>query len=204
MNQSQIIADTHAYVQEILGSEATGHDYWHIYRVCKLALHIATTEPADLFVVEMAALLHDIADHKFHNGDREINLTVSRAWIEKQSVPDDTQEHILACIDVCSYSKGKKPESIEAAIVQDADRLDGLGAIGIARVFATGVHFDQIFYNPNQELAEQKTSIGHFHQKIFKLKDQMNTDTAKDIATQRHQYMVDFLDQFHTEWEGER
>jgi uncharacterized protein len=131
-------------------------------------------------------------------------MTVSRAWLDKQAIPTVVQSKILACIDVCSYSKGKAAETIEAAILQDADRLDGIGAIGIARVFATGVHFDQLLYNPEANLETQKTSTGHFHQKMLRLKDQMNTAKGKEIATERHTFMETYLDQFYAEWGGER
>ena len=205
MDKETILENTAKFAEKTLAGEATGHDWWHVYRVNKLARTICESEnDADSFIVSLAALLHDIADHKFHNGDHTVGEKVSRDWLSNQDVDTETIKEVLHCISVCSYSNGLHPESKEAEIVQDADRLDALGAIGLARVFATGVHFGQIFYDPNQPKESQKTTTGHFYEKLFELETQMNTSTGKEIARERSAYLNDYLDRFYLEWEGEK
>lgn len=204
MNQADIIKKTAEHVKGELLGETTGHDWWHVYRVWKLAKHIAVDEQADCFVVELAAILHDIADYKFHGGDHDVGLKVSREWLEKLEVDEEVIVKVLECIAVCSFSKGEQPKTVEAAIVQDADRLEALGAIGIARAFATGTHFDQILYDPDQPKDEQKTTVGHFYEKLLKLQVQMNTEAGRRIAEARHRYVEEFLERFYDEWEGEQ
>lgn len=204
MNKELIIQQTAAHVKSVLSGEATGHDWWHIYRVWNLAKRITQEENADSFIVEMAVLLHDIADFKFNNGDHEIGITVSREWLESQKVEEEYIIPILDSIRSCSFTSGHAPATLEAKIVQDADRLEALGAIGIARAFATGVHFKQIFFDSDLPKEDQKTTIGHFYHKLLLLKDQMNTETGKQIALERHQYIEEFLERFYAEWNGEK
>ena len=149
MDKELIIKNTQDHVKKILSGESTGHDWWHIYRVWKLAKHITKIEDADSFVSELAILLHDIADWKFNDGDHEIGITVSKDWLINQNVELVYIDQILDCIRSCSFSSGHIPQTKEAKIVQDADRLDAIGAIGIARAFATGVHFKNIFFDPD-------------------------------------------------------
>ena len=200
---SDIVNKTEQFVREKLNDEATGHDWWHVDRVRNLALYIAEQEAeSNTLVVELEALLHDVADHKFHDGDHEIGPRIAAEHLSDLELDNTTIQHVLDCMRVCSYSRGLEPQTLEAAIVQDADRLDALGAIGIARLFATGPHFKQIIYTPKESKETQKTSVGHFYQKIFNLASQMNTGTGKIIAKEREGYMKKYLDKFYAEWNG--
>ncbi len=215
MNQAEIIQATAAYVRQTLEGEGSGHDWWHIVRVWNLAKRIGAIEGADPFVVELAALLHDIADWKFHDGDLGAGARVARVWLEKQPVPKEIIVHICDIVEHVSYKgAGVATEmaTLEGKIVQDADRLDAIGAIGIARTFAYGGHKNREMYNPempptlHQSFEEYKNSIGttinHFYEKLLLLKDRMNTATAKQIALERHQYMKEYLERFYKEWNG--
>jgi len=212
MNNQQIIKKTQDYIRELLEGEGSGHDWWHIHRVRNNALSIAKAYKVDLFVVEMAALIHDIADHKFHNGDESIGVQKAKNWLQKQNIQVEISEHILQIMKEVSFSKGMKPGSLESEIVQDADRLDAIGAIGIARTFAYGGFKKREIYNPNippvqyNSLEEYKKNtkptLNHFYDKLLLLKDMMNTEEAKRMAENRHQYMEDFLKQFYNEWDG--
>lgn len=210
-----IINKTETYVMSVLGKEPTGHDWWHADRVRKLALHIAKHVPnADLQIVELAALLHDIADWKFHNDNEEIGPQTARRWlVSLNNVPELLIAAICDIIKNISF-KGATVNhatlTLEGQIVQDADRLDAMGAIGIARAFAFGGNKGHEIYNPDEEpifhnsFAEYKlrqaSSINHFHEKLLLLKDRMNTQTGRDIAKARHQYMLNFLQEFDAEW----
>lgn len=212
--QIQIIKNTASYIRELLEGEGSGHDWWHIQRVWNNALNIAKAYQVDLFAIEMAAIIHDIADHKFHGGDENIGPQKAKEWMEKQKVEAEKAEHILQIMQEVSFSKGKTPSSLESQIVQDADRLDAIGAIGIARAFAYGGFKNREMFNPDippvehQSKEEYKKStsstINHFYEKLLLLKDMMNTEEAKKIATQRHEYMELFLEQFYLEWNGEK
>lgn len=216
--QQEIIAATTAYVKDLLTGEGSGHDWWHIYRVWKNSLHIASKEPgADLFIVELAALLHDIGDHKFHNGDETVGPRMVREWLEKLEVEEQLIQHICSIIKDLSF-KGAGTTSamatLEGRIVQDADRLDAIGAIGIARAFAYGGHKGRELYDPSVPPVLHDTfeayksgvapTINHFYEKLLLLKDRLHTPTARVLAESRHQYMEQFLKQFYAEWEGER
>ncbi|MFD2999169.1 HD domain-containing protein [Pontibacter toksunensis] len=215
--QEEIIAATADYVKELLSGEGSGHDWWHIYRVWNNAKSIAAHEVVDIYIVELAALLHDIGDHKFHNGDESVGPRMAKEWLQQHEVEDDIIHHICDIIKDLSY-KGAGTSSfmktIEGSVVQDADRLDAIGAIGIARTFAYGGHKNRELYNPHikPELhdsfehykASTAPTINHFYEKLLLLKDRMHTETAKRLAEERHQYMEDFLEQFYAEWEGER
>jgi len=195
--------------------EGSGHDWWHVYRVWKNAIHIGKQESVDIFVVELAALLHDVADWKFHNGNDEIGPQVAKEWLESLGVSVDTVSHVCQIIKDISF-KGAgvvtAMKTTEGMVVQDADRLDALGAIGIARTFAYGGSKNREMYNPDinpemhtsfeQYKNSQGTSINHFYEKLLLLKELMNTATAKQIAEKRHAVMEDYLAQFYREWEG--
>ncbi len=217
MNKREIIRRTVNYVRDKLKKEPTGHDWWHTYRVWKMALRIAKEEGSvDVFVVQLAALLHDIADWKFYNGDSSIGPKLVRQWLEKLGVDEETIYRVCEIVKEVSF-KGAgvntKPRSKEARIVQDADRLDAIGAIGIARCFATGAKLNREIYNPEikpklhksfEEYKNSKsTSINHFYEKLLLLKDLMNTETAKKIAEDRHRFMQQFLSRFFMEWNGD-
>ena len=218
MSNQALIEATKTFVKETLKDAEGGHDWFHIERVYKNALLIAKGETVDNLVVTLGALLHDIADSKFHNGDSTIGPKVAGAFLLKHNVDSATINHVIKIIENISYSSNIGVEnafkSIELDVVQDADRLDAIGAIGIARTFNYGGFKNRALYNPeikpnlNLTKAEYKASnaptINHFYEKLLLLKDMMNTKTGGKIAKQRHQYMVDFLQQFDAEWEGKR
>jgi uncharacterized protein len=204
-------------VKEKLGEDATGHDYFHIMRVRALAVRLAVSAGADAYVVELAALLHDIADWKFHDGDLNAGAKVATEWLQSLDEKPETIEKVAAIIKEVSY-KGAgvmtTPASIEGKVVQDADRLDALGAIGIARTFAYGGKFDRPMHDPDQppvmhQTFEQYknsrgTALNHFYEKILLLKERLNTDAARALADERHKYVEDFVERFLAEWEGEK
>ncbi len=210
-----LIEKTQLFIKEKLSGEASGHDYWHVYRVWQLAKRIAQSEKCDAEVVELAALLHDIADWKFNDGDYEAGPREARKWLESQKYPEAKIELICQIIREISFKGAKvadETSSIEASIVQDADRLDAIGAIGIARTFAYGGSKNRPIYEPNveHELHEsfedykksQTHTVNHFHEKLLLLKDKMKTKTGKELAKHRHEYMENFLKEFHKEWNG--
>jgi uncharacterized protein len=214
MNQNEIIQKTADYIQAEFSDESSGHDWWHIYRVWKNALAICKHEKADEFIVQLAALLHDLDDWKFNDHGDETPLR-ARGWLDSCGVDSVTAQAVCEIITHISYKGAgveNKMTSLEGFIVQDADRLDAIGAIGIGRAFAYGGYKNRPMYNPNSAPAmhasfeEYKNSksdtINHFHEKLLLLKDRMNTPAAKRIAEQRHKIMEDFLTQFMNEWEG--
>ena len=218
MFNQELIEVTQTFVKDTLKDAEGGHDWFHVERVYKNALLIAKGETVDPLVVALGALLHDIADSKFYDGDSTIGPKVAGAFLLKHNVDSATINHVIKIIENISYSSNIGLEntfrSIELDVVQDADRLDALGAIGIARTFNYGGFKNRTLYNPdikpnlNMTKAEYKTSnaptINHFYEKLLLLKDKMNTTTGYKIAKQRHQYMVDFLKQFDAEWKGEK
>ncbi len=199
MDQQSILEAVRIYVYREFSGEGTGHDFFHLERVVKTALRIARQEDADLFMTELAAWLHDVGDHKLNNGiDRsEEQIT---AILNELKTPDNVIRNVIEIVSQVSFSKGKKAESLEAKIVQDADRLDAIGAIGLARVFAFGGSKNREIYNPKHP---DQTTIQHFYDKLLKLKDLMNTATAQQIALERHLYLEAFLERFYKEWNGE-
>ncbi|HZK68096.1 MAG TPA: HD domain-containing protein [Paludibacter sp.] len=215
MDKDQIIIQTTEYIKTRLMGEGSGHDWWHVCRVWKNAIHIGKQESVDLFVVELAALLHDVADWKFHDGNVEIGPQVAKEWLESLGVTEEIVSHVCQIIKDISF-KGAgvvtAMKTSEGMVVQDADRLDALGAIGIARTFAYGGSKSREMYNPDmkpemhasfeQYKNSQGTSINHFYEKLLLLKELMNTATAKQIAEKRHAVMEDYLQQFFHEWEG--
>ena len=221
MIQQDIINITIPFVKEQLKDAEGGHDWFHIQRVYKNALLIADNEDCNLQIVQLGVLLHDIADSKFHpdasGGDETIGPKIAKDFLEKENVDSETIQHVLNIIENVSY-KGdnfeKKFHSKELEIVQDADRLDAIGAIGIARAFNYGGFKNRAMYNPDiapkmkMSKEEYKKSeaptINHFYEKLLLLKDKMNTETGKKIAKERHRFMESFLAEFYAEWEGEK
>ncbi len=216
MNQENIIQKTIDFVKETLSSAEGGHDWWHTYRVWKLSKHIAKKEDVNNFVVELGALLHDIADFKFYNGDEEIGARKAREFLSSLNLKEDTISHVENIVLNVSF-KGRKHiqefKSPELDIVQDADRLDSMGAMGIARTFSYGGHKGREIYNPeikpNIDMTKEEYkkninhSLNHFYEKLLLLKDRMNTNTGKSMANHRHKFIEEFLDEFYKEWNGE-
>ncbi|MDD3003759.1 HD domain-containing protein [Flavobacterium sp.] len=215
--ENNLIENTLLFVQKQLKEAEGGHDWFHIERVYKNTLLIANEEKCDILVCQLAALLHDIADSKFHNGDETVGPKTARIFLESQDVSAEITEHVVEIIENISFKGGnfeKQFSSKELEIVQDADRLDAIGAIGIARCFNYGGFKNRALYNPeilpnlNMSKEEYKKSesptINHFYEKLLLLKDKMNTKTGKKIAEERHRYMEDFLEQFFAEWEGKK
>lgn len=218
MNKKQTLKETREFVRERLHKEATGHDYWHIDRVLRNARLINKSEGADVFVVELAILLHDVGDRKAIHKDAD-DYSIAENFLNGKKVPADILDHVMFIIKNMSFSNsfGKRQNtriSREFAVVQDADRLDAVGAIGISRAFSYGGNRNRPIYDPNVKVKKfldkkryqsaQSSSIHHFHEKLFLLKDLMNTATARKIAAKRDKYMRDFLKQFLLEWEGKR
>ena len=215
MDKNQIIIQTAKYIKLRLNGEGSGHDWWHVYRVWKNAVHIAESEEADLFIVELAALLHDIADWKFNDGNDDIGPQMAKEWLERLNVEETVVVHVCSIIHDISF-KGAgvatNMKTIEGMIVQDADRLDAMGAIGIGRAFAYGGSKGREMYNPelkpeNHNSFEQYknskgSSINHFYEKLLLLKELLNTETARKIAEKRHVFMEEYLSEFFLEWEG--
>ncbi len=214
--QQTQIEQTVDYVKTKLTGAEAGHDWWHIFRVWKLAKTIAETENCDHFVVELGALLHDIADSKFYGGDEEIGPRTATEFLDSINVDQYAIDHVVNIIRNISFkgTRDQKPtfKSIELDIVQDADRLDAIGAIWIARTFNYGGHMGHELYNPDilpnlnmtkEEYKNNKpSSLNHFYEKLLLLKDLMNTQTGKQIAIHRHNYLQGFVDQFLAEWNG--
>lgn len=203
------------YVKSLLEGEGTGHDWWHTHRVNQMAKFIALKENAEMHIVALAALLHDVGDWKFTGGDETIGPNMARECLFKVGASKKDIEHVCKIIRTISFKGAgveNKMQSLEGKIVQDADRLDAIGAIGIARTFAYGGSRGREIYNPAIKPETHDTfeayrdskgpTINHFHEKLLLLTGMMNTETAKKIATSRHQFMKDYLEQFHCEWEG--
>jgi uncharacterized protein len=212
-----LLDQTAAHVREVLEADSSGHDWWHVERVRKAALAIGQSEGADLFIVELAALLHDIADWKFHGGDDALGPRKAREWMTGLGVDPAAIDHVCEIIATLSF-KGAgvatPMRSLEGRVVQDADRLDAIGAIGIARTFAYGGHVGQPLCDPERPPQAhasfddykrgRTTTINHFHEKLLLLKDRMNTKTGRQLAAARHDFMERFLAQFDDEWHGRK
>ena len=216
MNKKKIIQNTIRFVKKTLEGSEGGHDWFHINRVYKNALLIAKNEKVDLFVVQLGALLHDIADAKFYDGDESVGPKKARNFLESQQVEETVISHIENIILFISYKSSfdhnRSFSSPELNVIQDADRLDAIGAIGIARCFNYGGFKNRSLYDPeirpNLQMTKEEyknstaPSINHFYEKLLLLKDNMNTKTGKIIAQKRHSFMDEFLQQFLDEWEG--
>lgn len=215
LQREAVLKNTESYVRDTLGDEPTGHDWWHIHRVRDNAVRIGAKENVDMFVVELAALLHDIADWKFHGGDESAGPRAARSWLESQGVEAEIIDHICEIIATMSY-KGAgvigTMSTREGMVVQDADRLDSIGAIAIARTFAYGGNKGRPIYDPavkpvlhatfEQYKTSQSHTINHFYEKLLLLKERLNTETARKIAADRHAFMEQFLERFLNEWQG--
>lgn len=212
-----VIKNTILFVKQKLENAEGGHDWFHIERVYKNSLLIAKEEHCSLEIVQLAALLHDIADSKFNDGDETVGPKVAKAFLESQKVAEEIIFNVISIIENISFKGGNfesKFNSIELQIVQDADRLDAIGAIGIARTFNYGGFKNRQLYNPqiipNLKMSKEDyknneaPTINHFYEKLLLLKDKMNTETGKKIAQERHQFMETFLVQFYAEWNGEK
>ncbi len=209
------IGRTRAFVRERCEGESSGHDWWHIHRVSRTAVAIGREEGADMYVVELAALLHDVADWKCHGGDEEIGPRTAQAWLRSLGVDEKTVAHVGEIVATISF-KGAgvltPMRTREGAVVQDADRLDGIGAIGIARSFAYGGYRGLPMHDPEAApflaksadayKSHRGSTINHFAEKLLLLADRMNTETGRRLARERHAFMERFLEQFYAEWDG--
>ncbi|MDP3353218.1 MAG: HD domain-containing protein [Flavobacteriaceae bacterium] len=215
MDNKEIIQKTVDFVKFTLSNAEGGHDWFHIERVWNNSKLIAKDENVDLLIVELGALLHDIADTKFHNGDETVGPIIARKFLESHQVDENIIFHIEKIIENISFKGGNFKQNFhskELEVIQDADRLDALGAIGIARAFNYGGFKNRLLYNPEiqpnllQTKEEYKKNdaptINHFYEKLLLLKDKMNTETGKKIAVKRHQFMEIYLQQFYDEWNG--
>lgn len=216
MDHQEIIDTTVSFVKKTLSNSESGHNWFHIERVWRNAKLIAASEKVNLLIVELAALLHDIADSKFHNGDESIGPETARKFLAEHAVEKDISEHVVNIIANISFKGGNHDQhfkSLELSVVQDADRLDAIGAIGIARAFHYGGFKNREIYDPSispkmdmtkEEYKFSNTpTINHFYEKLLLLKDRMNTATGKKLAEQRHAFMESYLQQFYQEWNSE-
>ena len=216
-NFDEVVRKTAEYIKKKFSGEGSGHDWWHVHRVWKTAKSIAMEEgDIDLLVVELGALLHDIADFKFYDGNEEIGASKTREWLSSFDLPPEIVTHVCDIVRNVSF-KGSGVADLmktkEGMIVQDADRLDAMGAVGIARVFAYGGSKNHQLYDPAVGLQKydsveaysknKSSSFNHFHEKLFLLKDRMHTKTGKRIAQERHEYMQEYVERFLQEWDGE-
>lgn len=215
MSRDLILA-TEQFIRDRLGDDASGHDWHHVDRVRRNAMIIGAAEGADMFVTELAALLHDVADWKFHHGDEEAGPRVAGEWLATHQTSPETIAAVQQVIREVSF-KGAgvqtKPSTLEGQVVQDADRLDAIGAIGVARTFAYGGHKGNPMYDPSSPPTlhdsfeaykkNNGSTINHFYEKLLLLKERLNTATARQIAASRHRFMEEFLAQFYREWHGD-
>lgn len=215
MNKAEIIKKTAEYIEKTFANSHSGHDWWHMWRVWQNAKLIGKTEVADMFIVEMGALLHDISDWKFNSRQDSESGVQAREWLTQFNLDEKTVSHICDIVATVSFKGvGVTPEmkTLEGKVVRDADRLDAMGAIGIARAFAYGGAVKRSMYDPTQNpqysqthqeyMSSKSHSINHFYEKLLHLKDLMRTETGKRLAEKRHKYMEEFLKEFYGEWEG--
>lgn len=219
MNNDTLIQNTEAFVKDTLSGEGTGHDWWHVVRVVNIARKIHSIEGGDWLIIELTLLLHDVGDGKVIKQDDD-DYTIAEGYLVGQNVPTETIDRVMSIIKTMSYSKSfdvtEKDDSIEFSIVQDADRLDAIGAIGVGRAFAYGGSRSRLLYDPDyttQEFASSEafkktrtegSTIHHFYEKLLLIKDKLNTKTAKDIAQQRDVFMQLFVQEFLDEWNGQK
>ncbi|WP_298505257.1 HD domain-containing protein [uncultured Maribacter sp.] len=221
MKDENVIQETISFVKKTLDGAEGGHDWFHIERVYKNSLLIAKEEKVDMLIVSLGALLHDIADAKFYNGDESIGPKIASDFLHSKEVIPEVIHHVVAIIENISFKssldkgnpKKERFNSLELQVVQDADRLDAIGAIGIARTFNYGGFKNRPLYNPNilpnleitKEEYKKSTAptINHFYEKLLLLKDKMNTNSGKKLAEKRHLFMVNYLNQFYSEWNGQ-
>ncbi|GAA4297891.1 HD domain-containing protein [Nibribacter koreensis] len=216
MEDKALIEATALHVEKLFAGEGSGHDWWHIRRVWKTALAIGEQEGANLTVVQLGALLHDIADWKFHDGNEEAGPQAAMAWLRSLNTPEEIISEVAAIVKEVTFKGAgveNTPSSLEGKVVQDADRLDAIGAIGIGRAFAYGGHKGREMYNPGILPAlhdsfeaykkNQAPTLNHFYEKLFLLKDRMHTQAGKKMAEKRHAHMQAFVQQFLAEWHSE-
>ncbi|MBM7567622.1 HD domain-containing protein [Paenibacillus sacheonensis] len=208
-----VLAAAEQYARDELGGDVTGHDWWHIHRVVRMARHLAEREGADIFICVLAALLHDVADEKL-NDSKESGLRKVRDWLAAQPMEESDRAHVMDIIANMSYNGGANPpmRTLEGQVVQDADRLDAIGAIAVARAFLyAGWKGDPIYdpelkprdaMTPGEYRTGKSTAINHFHEKLLKLKDRINTASGREIAEERHAYMAEYVARFMQEWDG--
>ncbi|MEA2603694.1 MAG: uncharacterized protein QOF89_4686 [Acidobacteriota bacterium] len=214
-DHEEVVRRTAEHVRRTLEGEPSGHDWWHVYRVWKSSQVLAREEKADGFVVELAALLHDLSDRKLNGGDVTLGPKVAREWLAAQGVDAETVDHvgeIIADLSFKGAGVSTPMRTLEGKVVQDADRLDAIGAIGIARCFAYGGHKGRRLHDPEQRpemhqsaesyYANQGTAINHFYEKLLLLAERMNTAAGRRIAQERHAFLEEFLERFYAEWEG--
>lgn len=222
LSQQTIIEKSRQFVQDYFQLEGTGHDWWHTQRVCKMALKIAEKIQADPFIVEMAALFHDVGDYKFFQGNEKKGLLLINDFLDSLHLSPDVAQNIINIVEHVSFMKTLEHEQTSNSVkkskafmaVSDADRLDAMGAIGVARAFTYGGYYRRPIYDPNippvknlskdEYKTTQAPSINHFYEKLLKLKDMMVTDYAREIALGRDRFLRIFLEQFYSEWEGKR
>lgn len=215
MENKELISRTSEFVRTTLAGAEGGHDWWHTFRVFNMARRMAETENADPLVTSLAALLHDIADAKFHGGDETIGPKIARDFLHSLGVDENIIRHVILIMTHISFRDGYNAgefHSPELAVVQDADRLDAMGAIGIARAFNYGGYKNREMYNPEiapdpamdrkAYMKSKAPTINHFYEKLLLLRDRMNTKSGKAMAMHRHQVMLNFLEEFYGEWEG--
>ena len=216
MKEEKILQEVATYVERKLSGEGSGHDWWHIVRVRKLAEKLALAEGGDSFICQLAALVHDLVDDKLV-ADEGLALAEVRDLLTRVGVAANQTDQVLTIIQAISYKGGNQNHlvlSLEGQIVQDADRLDAMGAIGVARTMAYSGHHQRIIHDPevavrqnmtlDQYRSHQGTAITHFYEKLLLLKDLMNTKTAQELAKGRHAFLEAYLDQFFAEWDGQR
>ena len=216
MKEEKILQEVATYVERKLSGEGSGHDWWHIVRVRKLAEKLALAEGGDSFICQLAALVHDLVDDKLV-ADEGLALAEVRDLLTRVGVAANQTDQVLTIIQSISYKGGNQNHlvlSLEGQIVQDADRLDAMGAIGVARTMAYSGHHQRIIHDPevavrqnmtlDQYRSHQGTAITHFYEKLLLLKDLMNTNTAQELAKGRHAFLEAYLDQFFAEWDGQR
>jgi uncharacterized protein len=211
--QQRIIAAAAAWARAKLEKDSSGHDWWHIDRVVQMTRTIARAERADAFVCELAALLHDMADEKLNDDPQAADLELKQ-WLANSGVEAEAAEHVLEIIHTMSFKGGSRPpmRTTEGRVVQDADRLDAIGAVGISRVFAYSGAKKRPIHDPDLpprgQLTEEEyrngrdTAINHFYEKLLKLRELMNTTSGKEIAEERHRFMETYLERFYSEWDG--
>lgn len=216
LDRSEVLERTRAHVREAMQDDTTGHDWWHTERVAHVAIRIASEEGADAYVVELAALLHDLADWKLMGGDLSAGPRAARTWLESLQVESPVVDHVCEIVAGVSFKGAGVPtpmRTVEGMAVQDADRLDAIGAIGIARVFAYGGSSGRAIHDPDYHPQAHDSfeayknnanpSVAHFYEKLLLLKDRMNTRAGKRIAQGRHDFMEAYLERFYKEWNGE-
>lgn len=218
MSNKDLITKTADFVKAEFENEGSGHDWWHLYRVWQLSKHIAEKEKGvNLLIVELGALLHDIADFKFHDGDLTAGPKAARQLLDELDAPQaviDDVCHIVENVSFKGAGEVDKMKSLEGKIVQDADRLDAIGAIGIARTFSYGGSAGRLMYDPGIKPEHHESfktyannaspTINHFYEKLLLLKERMNTKTGKQMAEHRHEVMEKYLEEFYAEWDGKK